>query len=505
MKKKQRDQKSGKPNILWIMVDQLRADCLGFMGNNIVQTPHLDKLASEGIVFTNAFCQSPVCMASRASLFTGRYPSTIKVRGMGILPPSETTFAEFLRYHGYYTACSGKLHFTPEQYTRNQLGSNIPIIDWRMFAKDACLNPVAYNPSKLNYGFQEYIGCEDILMGNFYSWLEKNFPELKNKKPEPLTDEGPRDLYISPYPSQAHPTTFIAKQAENFIRRFKDKNPWFVLCSFIAPHHPFEAPQEQIDRYDFESIPLPLYKGGVEKRFIPEPASGAIDEIKRYPEFIQRKIAQHYFASISLIDDCVEDLVKTLEETGQIRNTIIIFTSDHGEFLGNHGLLRKPSIHYDEVIRVPLLIKLPDGSCSGKRIDRLFELVDIYPTLAGFLGLPLNPGVQGIDRSKDLIKGKSFSRESIYSDMFDIRPVFGSLSGPYMAVMTLRTEEWKLNIYPSAGIQYGQLFNVKEDPDEIRNLYADKSMKKIREELFWHMIERCHFMADPLPVWLTQF
>jgi len=133
-------------------------------------------------------------MASRASLFTGRYPSSIKIRGMGVLPPSETTFPEFLRSHGYHTACSGKLHFTPEQYTRNQLGSDIPVVDWKRFARDARLILIPDNPLKENYTFQEYVGCEDILPGNYHSWLEKNFPELKNRQVKPLTDKGPGDL-----------------------------------------------------------------------------------------------------------------------------------------------------------------------------------------------------------------------------------------------------------------------------------------------------------------------
>lgn len=274
----------------------------------------------------------------------------------------------------------------------------------------------------------------------------------------------------------------------------------------MAPHHPFEAPQEQIDRYDFENIPPPLYKSGIEKEFIPYPASNAIDEIKRYSEFVQRKIVQHYFASISLIDDCVGCFIRTLEETGQINNTIIVFTSDHhGEFLGNHGLLRKPSIHYDKLIKVPLVIKLPNGLCAGVKVDGLVELVDVFPTLTGFIGLPPDPGIQGIDWSIHIIDGKTSGRENIYSDMFDIRPVFGSLAGPYTSVMTLRTQKWKLNVYLSAGIRYGQLFNLEEDPDETKNLYVDAAFNNIKEELLWQLAKRCHFMADPLPFLLSQF
>ncbi len=256
-----------KPNVLWIMADQLRADCPGFMGNKIVQTPNLDSIASEGVVFTKAFCQSPACMASRASLFTGRYPSTVRVRGMGILPPSETTFAEMLRKDGYHTACAGKLHFTPEQYTKNQIKSDVPVIDWKKFAADSKIADTPEDPVKENYGFEKYIGCEDILKGNYQDWLEENYPEFSGKKPDIFYSDGPRDLFVSPCPSEAHHTTFIARQAEAFIKEWKDKNPWFVFCSFIAPHHPFEAPRDQIDRYDEEDIPLPEEKGGCGRTF----------------------------------------------------------------------------------------------------------------------------------------------------------------------------------------------------------------------------------------------
>ncbi|MCX7705770.1 MAG: sulfatase-like hydrolase/transferase [bacterium] len=495
---------TNKPNILWIMADQLRADCLGFMGNGIVQTPNLDGFAAEGIVFTNAFCQSPACMASRASLFTGRYPSTIKVRGMGILPSSETTFSEFLRRNGYHTACAGKLHFTPEQYTRDVLKSDVPIIDWRRFADDARMVAIPDDPMKENYGFEEYFGCEDILKGNYHRWVEDNYPELFNKEPERFSEEGPGDLFISPYPSEAHHTAFISSQAATFIRKWKDENPWFIFCSFIAPHHPFEAPQDQIERYDVKDIPLPQEKDGIDASFIPEPAKSAVGEMKKYSAEIQRRIILHYYASISLIDDCVGMLIRELKDTGQYKDTIIVFCSDHGEFLGNHGLLRKPSIHYDELIRVPLFIKLPKNN-SRKCIDGLVELVDIYPTLLGFLGMPPNPGLQGIDWSGKIVSNDVIGRDDIYSEMYSIKPIFNKLHGPYTATITMRTKKWKLNLYPEAGIQYGQLFNLEEDPDETKNLYRDSSFRTIKEEMLWRLAARYHLMADPLPLWLTQF
>ena len=268
----------GKPNVLWIMTDQHRADCLGCMGHPVIQTPYLDALAEEGVLFESAFCQSPVCMASRGVLFTGRYPEAIRIRGMGILPPSETTFPEMLKRHGYHTAAFGKVHLTPEQHTRAQLQSDRPVLDWRRFAADACISPIPDDPCKQNYGFDIHVGCDDANQGHFHRWLAEHAPHLAVLKPQP-TDDGPGDLFVSPYPSRYHQSTFIADSCIDFIRRRNEGQPWFAFCSFVAPHHPFEAPADQIDRYNMGNIPLPACKGGVDPAFIPPPMADAVDEI----------------------------------------------------------------------------------------------------------------------------------------------------------------------------------------------------------------------------------
>ena len=493
-------------NVLWIMTDQHRADCLGFMGHPLVQTPNLDRLAESSVVFDNAFCQSPVCMASRASVLTGRYPCAVRVRGMGILPPSETTFPEVLQRTGFRTAAFGKVHLTPEQYTQQQLQSNSPTLDLRRFAEDGLIGPVSDDPCKQNYGFGTFIGCEDILLGPFREWLRQKNPAMLERKSQPLFPEGPTDLWISPYPSDLHPSSFIASSTEEFIRAQDGSKPWFSYCSFIAPHHPFEAPYDQIARYSSDSIPLPDLKGGVEPACIPHPAATAIGEMEGYSEEIQRRIVLHYFASISLIDDGVGRVLEALDQTGQMENTLIIFTSDHGEFLGNHGLLRKPSLHYDETLRVPLLIRLPASDLTPRRERGLMELTDLFSTLLGLLDIPVPPGVQGIDWSSALRSGDRIGREDIYSDMFDLVPQrFGKLTGPYMAVQTLRTERWKLNIYPTAGRQYGQLFDLRMDPDESRNLYTENQYGDVREDMLWRLVRRCHVNTDPMPPYLTQF
>ncbi|NQU10961.1 sulfatase-like hydrolase/transferase [bacterium] len=495
-----------KPNVLWIMTDQHRADCLGFMGHPVIQTPHLDRLAARGVVFENAFCQSPACIASRAVLFTGRYPAAVRVRGMGVLPPAETTFPEVLRRNGYRTGAFGKVHLTPEQYTRTQLNSEEPCLDWRRYAADSLLTPAPEDPIKENYGFETHVGCEDILQGRFRAWLREVDPALLDRRPEPFHPAGPRDLWVSPYPSAYHPSTFIADQAAQFIEQCDRAAPWFTFCSFVAPHHPFEAPADQLARYEESRVPVPEHKGGVEPSFVPPPAAEAIGEWDRYPAEVQRRIVCHYLASISLIDDGVGRLLAALQASGEMDNTLIVFTSDHGEFLGNHGLLRKPSLHYDETLRVPLVIRLPGAATTGRRVPGLVELTDLHPTLIGLLGLPINPGVQGHDWSQAIQTGSPIGREDIYSDMFDITPQrFGELQGPYMAVLTLRTEHWKLNLYPTAGPQYGQLFDLRNDPDESRNRYGDPTHREVRTELLWRLLSRHHQMADPLPLYLTQY
>jgi len=139
-----------RPNVLWIMTDQHRADALGCTGGAVL-TPHLDRLAASGVLFENAFCQTPACMASRASGFTGRYPAAVRVRGMGILPPRETTTPEVFRRNGYRTGTFGKVHLTPEQYTLHVLGRDVPTLDLSLFAEAACLDPLPDDPLKKNY------------------------------------------------------------------------------------------------------------------------------------------------------------------------------------------------------------------------------------------------------------------------------------------------------------------------------------------------------------------
>ncbi len=495
-------------NVLWIMTDQQRADSLGCMGNGAARTPNIDSIAEQGLLFSNAYCQCPASMASRAAALTGRYPSAIPVRGMGLLPPDEVTTPEMFQRNGYSTGCFGKLHFTPQLYTREVLGSDKPILDVGAYAKDAQIECVPDDPFKKNYGFQAHVGCDDTLQGEHRRWLEKVKPELLAAEKQTV-EGGPGDLYVSPYPPGYHQSTFIAKNAADYIRKQADGGkPWFTFCSFIAPHHPFEAPEQHINRFSPEMFDIPAQSNDSEKMSIPETVREAWEEMEGWTDTVKRKIMQHYYASVSLIDDGVGLLLKTLAEAGELEKTIIVYTSDHGEFLCNRGLLRKPSIHYDDTLNVPLIISLPGGG-GGKRVNGLIELTDLHPTVLGLAGLDINPGVQGIDWSGPIKNNAATGKKSIYAenydDPFDKDQCMIVSGGPYGAVQTLRTEQWKLNIYPTAGREYGQLFDLENDPGETVNLYRDPDYSNEREEMLWELSSRRFGQADPLPHILSQW
>ncbi len=511
-------------NVLFIMVDQLRADCLGYMGHPVVRTPNLDRLASEAFVFERAYAQVPVCMGSRASILTGRYPAANRARGMGILPPEEVTLAEDLQRGGYRTGLFGKLHLTPQQYTRQTLGSRYPISDWRAFAGAAQLTAIAPDPAKDHYGFEERVECDDLLRGAWEDWLRERMDRpdsyregeagmrryragvvraASGERPEPLYPGETGGLFISPVPSELHHSTFIASKAEAFVRRRAGGGPWFGFCSFIHPHHPFEAPQDQIDKYPLEAIALPQEKGEPSAADVMERVGGAIGQFKRLTPEAQRAILRHYYAAISLIDDCVGRLIAALEETGQLEETIIVFAGDHGEFAGAHGLLLKPAIHYEELIRVPWFIRVPGRASQARRIGGLVEMVDLYPTMMGLLGRATHPGVQGIDWSGALLGGEAIGREEIHCESYE--PFHITPTIHYGAVQTLRTGKWKLSVYPEATAGQGLLFDLEADPDESVNLYRDPAYESVRCELLWRLMRKKYRQRDRLPIRLSQF
>ena len=542
------------PNVILIMTDQHRADALGCAGDPIIQTPNIDALAQGGVHFTNAYVQCPVCMASRAAIHTGRYPRSLRMPSMGILPPEETTIAETLRRNGYATGMFGKLHFTPMGFTRLNLNSEVPLDVDRFLGPTGIDSPwsrrAAQDPMKKSYGFDETIGVEDSLWGHWLDWLEKESPEhakyaqtenWRASRSELKYGENARrmfhpdvsDFFDSRMPAELSASRFIVDRSIDYIRRNAHR-PFFVHCSFVDPHHPFNAPEPFSRMYDPADMPLPP---AADLSTFPGPlrgvASDKIEQMQNFPDELLQWAQANYYGMISNIDDCIGRLISTLDELGLRENTLILFTADHGDHVGGrHRMIYKSPPLFDDIMRVPFIINGPGaggqgGIAAGNQVDGLVQEIDIYPTLMSLLGLPIHGGVQGHDLTPLFTGGQTVSNENAgngppWGDLPEAgipaaeKPahaaapaydwVFCELDdlpqADYVANAAVRTQEWKLNYFHYS--RTGLMFNLKEDPDERVNLFDDPGYADQRWELTTQLLDMYDVIKDPLPHRLTQ-
>ena len=326
-----------QPNILWICSDQQRFDSLGCYGNPFVQTPHLDKLAQEGVLFEHAYSQSPVCTPSRASFLTGRYPRTTRCRQNGqAIPPDEVLVTKLFRDEGYACGLAGKLHLAP-------------------------CNPRVCKGTeeRIDDGYDQFFWSHDPsdawFTHDYIQWL-RDKGLRRNSKP------FQESKYVQVIPSEEHSqTTWSIERAMSFIggaERFKQ--PWLFSLNMFDPHHAFDPPVAALERYRdrLDDIPLPNYvEGELENKPIWQRIdhSGAYGNKSGYPytemsDTDHRWIRAAYWAMIDVIDTQIGCLLDFLEDTKQRENTIVIFTSDHGEMLGDHGIYLKGPYFYEPAV-----------------------------------------------------------------------------------------------------------------------------------------------------------
>jgi arylsulfatase A-like enzyme len=515
-----------RPNLILIMTDQHRADALGCMGNGIIKTPNLDRVAERGTIFDNAFVQSPVCMASRAAIHTGRYPRAIRVPSMGLLPPTEITMAESLKRAGYNTGMFGKLHFTPQQFTLSKRGIDRPVFDAVFFLEEAGILSAATqaavdDPAKKNYGFDVCVGVEDFLWGNYLAWLSGLSPgHLKyflaenmgcsaiagqyNVKPTttPVFSSYMRGLYDSRIPAELHPSRFIVEKTVEFIKSNRDV-PFFAHCSFVDPHQPYNAPTPYNRMYPPDEMPVPselnlqdCYPPG-----LPSGVQTQIDEYIRFPTKLWQWALANYYGMISNIDDSLGRLFGELKDMDLLENTIVVFVADHGEYVGDHRLLRKGSLLFDALMRVPFFVTWPGEIEGGRRIVSMVQGIDIYPTVMSLLGLPIHPGVQGKDLAGMLRGGDVVGYERVYCELDELtNPIYANPI--YMPSQAVRSESWKLNYFPLARV--GLLYDLEEDPEERQNRYFDPAYAAVKGELMMDLLDHHYESKDPLPIRLSQ-
>lgn len=483
-------------NIVVICADQLRADHLGHEGVLPIQTPWIDSLAIEGHSFSQAFVTNPVCMPNRASIMTGQWPSMHGVRTNGLpLDPKAETYARVLRTSGWTTSAVGKLHLQPmgypyEEYQLEQIKSAMPELwqramdnfgdafhsweDFQLHAK----GPVEVPPDY--YGFDDVslvIGHGDRVSGNYREWARARGwdPEIESGV------EASRNVlaswnhvYESPVPAHLHPTSFVAHEAVDRLRTFAAHgSPFLLYVSFPDPHHPFAPPKEYFGRHDPAEVPLPgtfyddhEFSPDYIRQMVARRGTQDVDPMMLWSpteEQFRHALAAE-MGSIEFIDDAVGRILSTLEELGLAEDTMVVFTSDHGDVFGDHGLMLKHFTHYRGVIRVPLLIRIP-GMGHGRH-DGLASSADIAPTILDLLGAPALPRAQGKSlvpviqhRSASLRRGLVIEEDQPYGLV--------DLPGP-VRIRTLISPDYRLTEIPGQGI--AELFDLMVDPDEVRNI-----------------------------------
>ena len=475
---------AAKPNILWICTDQQRFDTLGCMGNSFVRTPNLDALAESGVLFEHAYCQNPVCSPSRASFLTGRYPRTTGVTQNGqSIPAREVLVTRLLSDAGYICGLSGKLHIT-SVYPSESPGTERRIDD----------------------GYDEF----HWMHHPWLDWPTNEYHHWLSERGITYTDEQhPDSPHVRYGMDEAHhPTTWCAEKGINFIERSAGyDSPWLFSVNIFDPHHIFDPPREYLERYldRLDEIPLPSYTPGEldNKPQFQQRDHACNFDGKRFDEMsdeCHRLSIAAYWAMCDLIDVQVGRLLDALDRTGQRDNTIVVFTSDHGEMLGDHGIYYKGPYCYDPAIRVPLIVSTPNNMIKGSdpfigQSGALVELVDIAPTLLEAAGLEIPIGMQGRSLWPLLIgqADPQRHRDDVYCESYEM-----SDNGDPTAMVTMvRTRTHKLSAVH--GRDEGELYNLEADPAETHNLWASPQHQQLKIAMLKRLSDRMAFTMDPLP------
>jgi len=443
-----------RPNILLITTDQQRYDTLGTTGARLVRTPHLDALARRGVLFHRAFVQSPICIPSRACIQTGRYTHQHGVDYMEEviddtpgLAAWEITFMERLQAAGYRTAAFGKIHMMPEKGFHEMQVTGGKGERW---TRSAGL-PIGLAPLGRDYA----AWLEARRPGGYEAlYQQRRAPEYRTYRAA-ITNVLPLEDYVD---------TWIAENTIAFLQRHHGQ-PFFAWCGFCGPHGPVDPPRPYDTLYSPEDVELPAnYRVDEDGR----PRSTTLEEDR-----IARRYCAYYWGLVTLIDELVGRIVAVLQERGLLANTVIAFTSDHGEMLWERGRLGKGNF-YEPVVRVPLVVAPPGGTQPVAESDEVVEVFDLAPTILDYAGAEIPPSMSA-QSLRPLLEGRSWSKEAAFCRH---RTADRAVKG-----LCVRTRRYKYVYWGEARPE--QFFDLQEDPLERRNLLGDP---KYRDEIGRHRL-----------------
>ena len=477
-----------RTNILLITSDQQHWNTLGCL-NPEIQTPNLDRLAGSGTLFQRAYCPNPTCTPTRASIITGKYPSQHGAHTLGTkLPESEHTVGEDFTANGYRTALVGKAHFQPlhgsDQYPSLESYPRLQDLDfWRRFDQPF-------------YGFQHVElarnHTDEAHVGQHYAiWMEESGLSNWRDYFRPPTGNNPDQYRKWNIPEEYHYGTWIAERSCALLDRHAAANePFFLWSSFFDPHPKYLVPEPWDAMYDPDEVTVPAVVPGEHDTNPPhfrmtqtetpdfsawnvtgKGLHGLSSHLHDRDE-LARDIAC-YYGMVSLMDRQIGQILERLEATGLAEDTLVVFASDHGHFYGHHGLPAKGPFHYEDLVRVPLIVNQPGRVPAGVRSDTLQSLVDFAPTFLSAAGIPVPRSMSGIDQSQVWYGDRDRVRDHVL--------VENHHEASTVHVKTYIEDRYKLTVYHRRN--YGELFDLEEDPGELRNLWDDPAAANLKSEM----------------------
>lgn len=458
-------QETGDPpirNVLVLMSDDHAAYTTGVYGNPIIRTPKIDRLAAEGVLFSRAYANAPVCSPSRYSILTGRLPHAVGATLLDtLLSEDQLTIAEHLQSQGFKTGAVGKMAF----YTAANHG-----FEYRIKSQDHDDYLQAHPPRQPPPGTPTRAVWKPF-HDPAATWLNsEGLPGTGYPAPADFEHRG---LYNDDFLG-----TFFASLAIDFMTRNRDER-FCLWLSFYEPHSPFNFPIEFAGRYDTAEIPVPE-AGPEDERWIPEIFRDLSEQEKR-------GITRSYYTSVEYLDKNIGMVLDALKDLDLDRNTLVIYVSDHGYLLGHHGRFEKHSM-WEEAVRVPLIIR--DPRFVSRTVDALVELIDLVPTILETLQVPPMPGQQGKSLTNLLRGGEDHHRDLVFSEYLDDhRAMVRSQRWKY--VITSGKHDLALGYATGLGPsgRFESLHDLHEDPGESNNLAVESEFSEVLSDMRSRMLE----------------
>jgi uncharacterized sulfatase len=490
-----------------ITSDQQHWNTIGAF-NPQISTPNLDRLVKEGTTFTRAYCPNPTCTPTRASLITGLYPSQHGAWSLGTkLPESEHVVGDDFLAAGYRTALIGKAHFQPmastEEFPSIEAFPLLQDLDyWRKFEDKF-------------YGFEHVElarnHTNEASAGQHYAvWMEEK--GCLNWRDYFLPPTGTMDRRLRhrwPIPEEFHYDTWIAERTNAMLEQYQqDGDSFFLWASFFDPHPKYLVPEPWDTMYDPAKVTLPRVHPGEHDSNPPHFQMSQLDnpDFSAYKEsgYNLQGIFSHvhteeklrkdiavYYGMISLMDKYIGKIIDKLDELGLADNTIVVFTSDHGHFIGQHGLIAKGPYHYEDMIKVPMIVRFSGRVPAGVVSESLQSLVDYAPTFLSLAGIPVPRKMTGLDQSQVWLGGQGEVRDHVICE--------NRTETTTLHLKTFVDSRYKITFYYNQ--TYGELFDLQEDPGEVRNVWDDPQYSGVKQGL---MLKYIWAELGKEPVWMPK-